>query len=352
MSKLYIIKPICREKKKEKRLTEIVEASIRELEIEVIGTVEELAETDLTNKKILFAISLGASGINLELYGMLKKIRLNKSMFDGSIAGVLVDGDSELYTKSVARDVVFCANSSGCTFIGKPLVEGTHSLENYNIIAKNLDTDNYNAYIKSGIDLVQRILSFQMVEKSNPHILALHSSNRKLSNTMLLWSKVKEHLQGCDIEEISLLNGSVVDCIGCPYDTCLHFGEKGTCVYGGVIVDQVYPAILKCDALIMLCPNYNDAISANLAAFVNRLTALFRNNDFSEKRIFSIIVSGYSGGDIVAQQLISGLNMNKAFVLPSRFAMIKTANNPNSILFIENIHEEAKEFADNIMKQL
>jgi Multimeric flavodoxin WrbA len=148
---------------------------------------------------------------------------------------------------------------------------------------------------------------------------------------LLLWSLVRKELEkaeNLEIEEISLLNGEIYDCIGCPYDTCLHYGERGSCVYGGVIVDRVYPGILKCDGLLMLCPNYNDAISANMAAFVNRLTALFRNNDFSDKRIFSIIVSGYSGGDILAQQLISGINMNKAFVLPPEFCLMETANNP------------------------
>lgn len=352
MKKLIVIKPACREKKKEKRLTEIVEASIKGIDHEKIGTVEEFEDMDFRNKRILFAISLGASGINLELYSMLKKIRLNPTLFEGAVAGIIVDGDSELYTKSVARELVFSANQSGCTFIGKPLVEGTHSLENFNIIAKNMGTDNYNAYINSGIDLVGRIVSFEYRKIDKPKILVLHSSNQKKSNTMLLWSKVKSHLDSCEIEEISLQNGKIQDCIGCPYDTCLHFGENGKCVYGGVIVDKVYPGILKCDALVMLCPNYNDAIGANLAAFINRLTALFRNNDFSDKRLFSIIVSGYSGGDILAQQLISGVNMNKAFLLPGRFAFIETANNPKSILNRENIDNQAKEFAENILSCL
>ena len=45
----------------------------------------------------------------------------------------------------------------------------------------------------------------------------------------------------------------------------------------------MYPAIMECDALVMLCPNYNDAISANLAAFINRLTALLRKTKFYDK---------------------------------------------------------------------
>ncbi len=67
---------------------------------------------------------------------------------------------------------------------------------------------------------------------------------------------------------------------------CMHFSSKSNCYYGGVIVDEVYPAILDCDALVLLCPNYNDAVSANLCAFINRLTALFRKTRFYEKYIF------------------------------------------------------------------
>lgn len=352
MDELILIKPSCREKSKEKRLTEIVEESIKDYYYERISTVEEFGMSDLKNKKIIFAISLGESGINLELYSILKKIRLDKNIFQGSTAAIIVDGDSDLYTKSVARDLVFCANSSGCTFIGKPLVEGTKSLQNFNIIAKNMDTDNYQAYINSGKNLVERLMSFKRIKTERPNVLVLHSSNRQKSNSFVLWTKIKGKLKNCEVNEISLENGEILDCIGCPYDTCLHFGGKGKCVYGGVIVEKVYPAILKCNALVMICPNYNDALGANLAAFVNRLTALFRNNDFSEKKLFAIIVSGYSGGDIVAHQLISGINMNKAFVLPSKFALIETANDPDSILEIQGIEEKTSIFAENIMASL
>lgn len=352
MNELILIKPSCKEKRKEKRLTEIVEESMKDFKYERINTVEEFETTNLKNKKILFAISLGESGINLELYSILKKIRLDNNIFEGSFAGVIVDGDSDLYTKSVARDLVFCANSSGCTFIGKPLVEATKFLQNFNIIAKNMGTDNYQAYINSGKNLVQRLVSFNKMKREKPNILVLHSSNLQKSNSFVLWSKIKEKLTDCEINEISLKNGEIVDCIGCHYNTCLHFGEKGKCVYGGVIVEKVYPAILKCDALVMICPNYNDALGANLSAFVNRLTALFRNNDFSEKSLFAIIVSGYSGGDIVAQQLISGINMNKAFILPGKFALIETANNPNTVLKIKGIEEKVCSFAENIIKAL
>jgi multimeric flavodoxin WrbA len=111
------------------------------------------------------------------------------------------------------------------------------------------------------------------------------------------------------------------------------------------MVEKIYPAIIKSDILVMICPNYNDSISANLMAFVNRLTAVFRANDFGKKRVYAIIVSGYSGGDIVAQQIIGAISMNKNFILPEEFAMIETANHAGDIMLIDKIEEKAERFA-------
>ena len=350
MSDIIVVRPHCREPVKTKRLSGILESSLEGYSYETVTTVEEFQ--DLKNKKILFAVSLGESGINLELYGMLKKIRLDRSCFEGSIGGIIIDGNSELFTKSVGRELAFSANLSGCTFPGKPLVEGTKSLENYSVVASILEVENLQAYMHSGKTLVRQIMEFSPPKKKTPKILVLHASNYQKSNTLALWKLVKEHLPASEITEISLRNGAVIDCIGCPYTTCLHFGEKGNCIYGGVIVEQVFPAIMNCDALVMVCPNYNDAISANLSAFINRLTALLLMTKFYDKYLFGIIVSGYSGGDIVAQQLISGLNMNKTFILPSRFAILETANQMDSLIQLEGIESRAEAFAMNMKEQL
>ena len=48
-------------------------------------TAEEFEKTDLRGKKLLFSISLGESGINLEYYSMLKLIRLRRDCFEGSV---------------------------------------------------------------------------------------------------------------------------------------------------------------------------------------------------------------------------------------------------------------------------
>ena len=184
--------------------------------------------------------------------------------------------------------------------------------------------------------------------KENPNLLVLHASSHRTSNTYELWKLVREGLQGIDITEIGLRNGTLSDCSGCPYSTCLHFGEQGSCFYGGVMVDDVYPAVRKADAVLLLCPNYNDALSANLTAFINRLTALFRTYRFYEKAVFALVVSGYSGSDIIAEQVISALNMNKTFFLPGQFAMMETANNAGEILTLPGIRERALTFSARV----
>lgn len=352
MGQFTLINPLCSDVKKTERLQAILDASLKGYEYDEIVRIEEFEKADLRNKKLLFAISLGESGINLEYYNMLKYIRTHRDCFQGSVGGVIIDGNSEMFTKSISRQLVFSANRSGCTFPGRPLVEGTKSLKNFNIQAQNLHMDNLGAYIVAGRQLVYNIVESKQRRKEKPNILMVHSSERESSNTLALWEMVKKHLKGCQIQEISLRNGNVMDCRGCPYETCSHFADEENCFYGGQIVEEVYPAILKCDALIIACPNYNDTLTANLTAFVNRLTALVMNHKFYDKQLYGIVVSGYSGGDLVAQQMISALNMNKTFHLPGYFSLLETANDPKAILKVEGIEQRAQKFAENILKNL
>ena len=181
----------------------------------------------------------------------------------------------------------------------------------------------------------------------------LHASSRRTSNTLDLWGAVRYRLADrCDITEIGLRNGTMEDCAGCPYTTCLHFGEKGGCFYGGVMVQEVYPAVRDTDALVLLCPNYNDALAANLTAAINRLTALYRTTPFTNKAVYGIVVSGYSGGDIVARQLIGALSMNKGFYLPPMACLLETANDKGSAMRLPGIEDRLAAFADRMREQL
>ena len=333
------------------RLTDVLRELPADAAIRVIRRADDLS--NVRGETLLFAVSAGAWGVNLEYQRMLLRIRSTPGLFAGCTAGLIVDGDSPLYTKSIAAELTLAANLAGCAFVGRPLVEGTGSLSNFDIQAKNLGTDRPGAYRAAVRDLLARLDGPLSLRRDRPELLVLHASSHHTSNTMALWGQVRERL-GDDFAytEIGLRNGTLSDCSGCPYTVCLHFGEKGSCFYGGIMRDEVYPAVRRCAGLVILAPNYNDALSANLTAFINRLTALFRQTRFYDKALFSLVVSGYSGGDIVAQQLISALNMNKSFHLPGNFALLETANDPGQALAQPGVEERLDAFAATIRSTL
>ena len=317
-------------------------------------TIHDMSALDgLQGQHLLFAVPLGKYGINSEYARLLLQLRSKPDLFEGCTSAIIIDGESEYFTKSTATELAFAINNAGSALIGRPLVEGTGSLVNYRIQAKVIGVDLKGAYMAAVRDLIVRLITLKPVSKKHPKLLVLHASNHRTSNTLQLWGKLSEKLSDAiEIRELCLRNGTISDCAGCPYTMCLHFGEKGRCFYGGVMQEEVWPAVMDCDGLMMLCPNYNDALSANLSAFINRLTGLFRQKRFYEKALFSIIVSGYSGGDIVARQVISALNMNKSFYLPAHFAMLETANDPGEALALPGIGDRLDQFALSIKKVL
>ena len=324
------------------------DALLRRLETVLPGDAQVTDRLEIPGDRVLFAAALDDDGMSEGVFSLLRQLRRDPNLLSGRTAGLVVTGQGELYTKSTARALALAANMAGCAFLGRPLVEATGSLRNFQTQAQIFGTDADTAFTLALRDLVDRL-----TEWTGPpplrRLTVVHASVRKTSNTLALWELVKGHLQGVEIQEYCLLNGAVADCAGCSYTTCLHFGQQGGCFYGGVMVDEVFPAIRRCDGLLMLCANYNDALAANLTACVNRLTSLFRQTRFYEKRLYGLVVSGYSGGDLVAQQLISALNMNKSFYLPPHFALMETANDAGSLLKQEGVEERAALFARRML---
>jgi multimeric flavodoxin WrbA len=308
---------------------------------------------DLKNKKIIFAVELPITGISNSLNSFfINLFERGRDSLKGSEAIVLIHSNYQLYTKTAAQNIIFQSNLLGCRFPGRPLVEATGNLDNFNALVNIYNLPNEEICYKLCRELGNRFINDNILPIENPKIAVIHASNWNTSNTLLLWQMVKDHLKHENILEINVGNGNIVDCAGCPYTTCKHFGQQSKCFYGGIIVEEVYPAIFESDAVIFICPNYNDMISANLVAVINRLTALFRKIKFYDKTLFSIIVSGYSGGDALAKQLISSLNINKTFRLPPYFSLMATANDRGSIKKVPHIEEKAKEFAKNIMREI
>lgn len=331
------------------RLSALLASALRGRPVQRISWVTD----GLKDRRLLVAAAIPPSGVNLELYQLLAFLRTHPGCLAGSVGGVVVDGGGDLYTKAAGRELVLSASHAGCVFPGRPLVEATGTLRNFTVQARNAGCDLAEAYRLAVADLADRVSGFVPPLRQRPHLLVLHASSRATSNTLALWSRVRAHLEDrCDITEVGLRNGTMEDCAGCPYTTCLHFGEQGDCFYGGVMVREVYPAVREADAVVLLCPNYNDALSANLSACINRLTALYRTTSFADKAVFAIVVSGYSGGDIVARQVVSALNMNKGFWLPAEFCMLETANDRGEAMALPGIGARAEKFAIKILRQL
>jgi multimeric flavodoxin WrbA len=347
MNDLFLIIP----EKPSFMLEKMIQAVIQDRDPVIIN--DESHVSSLRQGKIIFALEVNNIGFSNNLSNIFSKLY---SMGNSSLFGfqgiVLTHSNTELYTRSAAQNIIFHGNQLGLRFIGRPLVEATGNLENF-IPMKSIYNDSLeNICLNSCYELGQRFFKDNISPIKNPKILIIYSSNWRTSNSLLLWNMVKRNLNSCKIREIHIGNGTIYDCKGCPYKTCKHYGQQVSCFYGGIIVEEVYPALLQSNAVVFICPNYNDSVSANIMAVINRLTALFRRTKFYDKTLFSIIVSGYSGNDIVAKQIISSLNLNKTFRLPPYFSLMATANNKDSIKDVPNIEEKAKCFAENIMREI
>ncbi|NFA61688.1 NAD(P)H-dependent oxidoreductase [Clostridium sporogenes] len=306
---------------------------------------------DLKEKKILFTIEVGFSGIDLYMWTFLESLKTKeKDFFYNSTATLLVHSSTELFTKDVCQNLIFITNSLGCRFIGHPIIEATASFKNFLTWQKTLNIPLEKICLNLCHKLGKRLLNYTPKYIKSPKITALYSSPHTFSNTLSLWHMASCKLKEYDINEIQIENGKVQECKGCSYKTCLHYGKQNSCFYGGFMVENILPAINGSDIVVWLCPNYNDAISSNISATINRLTVLYRKASFYDKCLLGVIVSGNSGSDSVAKQLIGALNINKGFLLPPYALLMETANDPKAIFKIPNIEKKAQKFALNIKK--
>ena len=126
------------------RLDGILKRALAGREVRTIRRAEELSK--LENQRLVFALALGDTGVNIEYARMLARLRKEPDLLSGCTAGLIVDGAGELYTKSAAAEAALALNRAGCSLVGRPLVEGTGSLSNFTVQARNLDTGLMGAY--------------------------------------------------------------------------------------------------------------------------------------------------------------------------------------------------------------
>lgn len=312
--------------------------------------------SDVSGKRLLVAVDSDEIGGHPELYKWLRmlykyKRESGKNPLEGTTAGILVNSDSPLYTKRLAQYAIFHMNRLGCRFIGHPLVEAVDNLQNFMTWKKVVDASLESILESKCQDLGKRLTEFKLPQIRAPKLLVLHSSSHTTSNTLQLWSLVEEHLGDFETREFRIEDNKIAECKGCSFKTCMHYSEIKSCYYGGMMVEEVLPAMEWADAVIWVCPNYNDAISAKLMAVINRMTVLYRRMTFYDKRLFGIVVSGNSGSDLVITQLLGALNINKGYMLPPEFAFSEIANDPGSIMEVEGIREHALSFAKVIQRE-
>lgn len=311
------------------------------------------AEQDYQNRKICFLVALDALGGYTELHQHLLSLwqARGDSALEGSVAMVLVTSPSELFTKRAAQTVVYLANRMGCRFPGHCLVESLSDLSNFRTWQKTLPMSLEEIRNTQCSRLYQRLAAYEP-PRGEGNLLVLHASSNKTSNTLMLWEGVARHLPADRIKTLHIENGSVVDCKGCDFITCGHYAKQKSCFYGGIVTQEVLPAIEEAGAVVFISPNYNDALSAMHTALINRLTALYRRVPLYEKRFYGVIVSGNSGSDSVACQMIGALNLNKGMDLPPRFALTGIANDSGSILKVPEFDTLTAGFAAALKREL
>ena len=291
---------------------------------ETVETAEALRP--VTGRRCCLPWPSGADGVNLEYYRMLAWLRNHPGCLEGCLGAAIVDGQSELYTKTLSRELVLAANLCGCAFIGAPLVETTLTLHNFDIKAANLGTDPLHAYQAAARDLADRLLSFEFQRHGAPWLAkAARLQPQKQQHLCPVAPHPGEPARlGDGRDRPAQRRGGRLRRL--PLQDVPAFRRAGQLLLRRPDGGGGLPAVRAADAVVMICPNYNDALNANLTAFINRLTALYRTQSFRQKALFALVVSGYSGSDLLARQLIGALNMNKGFYLPPRFVMMETAN--------------------------
>lgn len=335
---------------KSNRLKNMMDAALMNENYSIIN--EQSNTIDLINSLIVFVVEIDCIGSSAFLHDILLKCyKENENAFEGSLGCILVASPNELYTKDITQHIIFTANQMGCAFIGHPMVESLPNYINFKTWQKAINKPLKNICMDKSKQLIDRLKSYKEPVKKTKKAIMLHASNPKTSNTLMLWRKVKEQLN-IKVDEFHVESGTVVDCKGCNFKTCIHYANEHSCFYGGQMVKEILPAIESADIIFWCCPNYNDALSANLTAVINRLTGLYRIMKFYDKTIYSIIVSGNSGNDSIAKQLIGALNINKGFYLPPHFALMALANDPLTIGDYPGINTKVKEFSRGVQKTI
>lgn len=85
-------------------------------------------------------------------------------------------------------------------------------------------------------------------------------------------------------------------------------------------------------------------------ALINRMTGLVLKESMGEKYVAGVVASGYSGGDVVARQLLGAMCLNRGFMLPPRALLLETSHDPGDAMRAAGIEARLTQFSASLLR--
>lgn len=295
---------------------------------------------------VLLAAQLQEPGYDWHLMDFLGQA---DGKLENTVAGFYVDSKTPLHTREAGVQLIYHANKQGARMPGRSLVEAAGELENLVPLSAPLEKSPTEILEDQLRGLAGRMEQPHLQKKKNRlSVWTIGSPGR--SATLAIWDLILPHLKDIEVDLLSFGNENIRDCRGCAYALCKKMGQETRCIYEDYVVEHMYPSIEKSDGILILTPNYNDMLPANFVSSINRLTALFRKRKFFDKSLFSLVVTGHTGAELLSRQLIGALHVNKTFALPPRFTWEVRAHTVASVHENRVLPALAEDFAARILQ--
>lgn len=355
---LTVLLPPREHPRETKGLETVLHLALADIPHRIISHISEVA----LPTALLLAVSLGVDGMTSSLNEFLSKLREEPKFMRGSVAGIVLESQQDQFGKDYASQLAEGLNGAGCALVPRPLVEATGSLSHFSTeeLRRPLEENPFSGYIRAITALAQRIVGSGFRGKSPltgqaeaPKLLAVHVCLEMEPNLSDLWEEISHRLRPfISMEEISLRKQTIHACHQCNIHRCDHFQPQANCFYGSALSEDALLHLAETDALLLVCQNYHNGLHPQLTAFLQQISALMSPKLFPTKALYAVVVSPYSGGDMVVKQILTTLSLDGSFYVPPKFSMLETASQPMEALGLSGIETRLDEFSHEILKTL
>lgn len=310
--------------------------------------------------RLMIAFSVGQEGFNLAYLKFLALLRSGAVSLKNSVAGMVLDAVSPLYGKQAVSQLAFALTESGCALLGNPAVEAIGDLSHFPKVTAQeqgdllpyLDPqDPMKDYILSVAILAQRILGPGFRGRSQ-----LSDSPELPKVTAVLPLPQKDLVQGTSAlelwEEVYERIYPHVQCKEISFPLLGHSQNPDPLLYQGAVLPPHIQALAEADALLLVCPNVQNALPWCQLALMQQLKPYFQQCQFEDKALFSLVASSYSSADMLIHQLISTLCLEYGFYLPQHFCLHTTATQALEAITQEGIEDRLDHFAHGMLQLL